>query len=154
MKSKLALAFITSLALGMFAAGFALSGEIELPGMIVLGTLEDKYEPVEFDHLMHTFIAESCADCHHSHQRRKDLDCAGCHAIDNEQFKATVESGFLPCSMCHMGPDPENPAMPSLKVAFHKQCFSCHRDIGNIGKSPKACFQQCHALKSDERRAL
>lgn len=147
MKSKLFMTFLAFVVPAVLAAGVGLSSEMELPGMVVLGSLEDKYEPVNFDHSMHTFIAESCSDCHHSHQRKQDLDCAGCHAIDNEQFKATVESGFLACSMCHLGPDSENPAMPSLKVAYHKQCFGCHRDMGNIGKSPEACSQQCHAGK-------
>lgn len=148
MKKTLVLTVCAGLWLTVLAAGFALGGDAPaMPGSVILGSLEDEYEPVAFDHAMHTFIAESCGECHHSHVKKSELDCSGCHEIGAEQFRKSLASTFMACSMCHGDPDPENPGMPSLKVAYHKQCLGCHKDMGSVGESPKGCTEQCHARK-------
>jgi hypothetical protein len=124
------------------------SSESGLPGMRTLGSISDQYTPVKFDHPKHVMIAGSCAACHHQHQDSKKLNCKDCHAIAPAVFKNSVKSNFLACSACHGAPDPSNPSVPGLKVAYHKQCFSCHRGMGSIGADPKGCTEICHAKKA------
>ncbi len=121
-----------------------------LPGVRVLGSISDKFKPVTFDHAKHVSIADGCATCHHQHQDSKKLNCKECHALDQAAFKNSVKSNFLACSSCHGAPDPAAPAMPGLKVAYHKQCFQCHRGMGNIGTDPKGCAELCHARKAEK----
>ncbi len=119
-----------------------------LPGMRTLGSISDQYTPVKFDHPKHVMIAGNCAACHHQHQDSKKLNCMDCHAISPETFKSSVKNSFLACSACHGAPDAGNPSVPGLKVAYHKQCFSCHRGMGNIGADPKGCTEICHAKRA------
>ena len=118
-----------------------------LPGVRVLGSISDKYKPVVFDHAKHVSIADGCATCHHQHQDSKKLNCRECHALDRAAFKNSVTSNFMACSSCHGAPDPATPSVPGLKVAYHKQCFQCHRGMGNIGTDPKGCAELCHAKR-------
>jgi len=124
------------------------SSESGLPGVRTLGSISDQYAPVKFDHPKHVMIAGNCATCHHQHQDSKKLDCMNCHAIAPSVFKNSVKNNFVACSACHGAPDPSNPSVPGLKVAYHKQCFSCHRGMGNIGADPKGCAEMCHAKKA------
>lgn len=124
------------------------SSESGLPGMRTLGSISDQYTPVKFDHPKHVMIAGSCAACHHQHQDSKKLNCMDCHAIAPSAFKSSVKSNFMACSACHGAYDPSTPSVPGLKVAYHKQCFQCHRGMGNIGSDPKGCTEICHAKKT------
>jgi hypothetical protein len=124
------------------------SSEAGLPGMRTLGSISDQYTPVKFDHPKHVMIAGSCAACHHQHQDSKKLNCTDCHAIAPSVFKSSVKNNFMACSACHGTYDPSTPSVPGLKVAYHKQCFQCHRGMGNIGSDPKGCTEICHAKKA------
>jgi hypothetical protein len=124
---------------GQVAAGPGTTG----PGVVVMDNIEGSMGAVTFDHDAHTFMAEGCASCHHNHGSDNGR-CADCHEIGAEQFKISVRHSFLACGNCHGGIDPDSPGMPSLKVALHNTCLSCHRDMGNIGKSPLGCTEQCH----------
>ena len=137
------LAYATSLVAGDRAAYSA----TRLPGVRVLGSLSEQYAPVTFDHPKHVAIAGSCAACHH-HGNGNTSSCRECHALSPSVFKSSVVHSFMPCSNCHGAPDPENPAMPGLKVAYHKKCFECHRGMGDVGLDPKGCTELCHAGKS------
>jgi hypothetical protein len=117
----------------------------KMPGLVVLDSIEKAYGPVKFDHAMHTFIAGSCGECHHQHGT--DLTCKNCHSIDSSVFKKTVDSSFLPCNTCHGEFNSDMPGMPGLKVAYHAQCFKCHKGMGNVGIDPKGCTEQCHVRK-------
>ncbi len=119
----------------------------EVPGVITLDSLQDKYEAVVFDHGMHTFIAEGCVQCHHEHGSDNSR-CSSCHSIESAQFRDSAAHGFLACRNCHGDFDLEVPGMPGLKVAYHAQCFQCHRGMGNVGNGPEGCTQQCHAKAS------
>lgn len=131
---------------GADASGKSLNGT--KANVIVLNSLEDLYGPVEFDHAMHTNIAEGCWDCHHQHQSVKELACESCHAIDLSVFKKSTNRSYLmPCKTCHGQFEASMPGMPGLKVAYHSQCFNCHRGMGRIGLNPKGCTEQCHAKK-------
>lgn len=118
------------------------------PSVVMLDSLVDEYEAVRFDHGTHAaYFSGGCWDCHHQHVNYKDQPCSGCHAIDTAEFKRTVTSSFISCRSCHGDYDPATPSMPGLKVAYHKQCFECHRGMGNVGKSPAGCTEQCHARR-------
>jgi hypothetical protein len=123
------------------------AGSAELPGMITLDSIQKLYGPVKFDHAMHAGLAESCGKCHHQHNDRAVALCRECHILKPEVFRSSVQQGFLPCSGCHSEYSPDNPAMPGLKVAFHKKCFQCHIGIGQLGSSPKGCAEICHEKK-------
>ena len=126
------------------------SSESGLPGMRTLGSISDQYAPVNFDHPKHVVIAGNCFSCHHQHPDSKKLNCTDCHAIAPAVFKNSVKHNFLACSSCHSAPDPSNPSVPGLKVAYHKQCFSCHRGMGDIGEDPRGCTEICHAKKAEK----
>jgi len=113
------------------------------PGVVVMDNVEGSLGKVTFDHETHTQMADGCASCHHTHGA-DNTRCSGCHGIGPDEFKRTVKDSFLACHNCHGGIDPDNPGMPSLKVALHNTCLACHRDMGDIGKSPTGCTQQCH----------
>ena len=64
----------------------------------------------------------------------------------------SVSQRFIPCNGCHADADPDNPGMPGLKTAYHRQCFTCHRGMGNIGTDPKGCAELCHAKEAGKER--
>ncbi len=117
------------------------------PASVMLDALVDQYEPVNFNHEMHTYIADSCGKCHHVHDPERTRACNSCHALDADAFRGAVQNSFMACRTCHSGYDPDNPGMPALKVAYHKQCFGCHVGIAELGESPKSCAQMCHARR-------
>jgi hypothetical protein len=146
-KTVLILTIVAAIAFAAFTFPVGASGGSG-PGTVVLGSLEDKYEPVRFDHAMHTaYFAKSCGDCHHEHGGYESQPCKGCHDLGADDFKGTVVQSFMSCKSCHGEFNPSVPGMPGLKVAYHKQCFGCHRGMGNVGKSPSGCTEQCHAGK-------
>jgi len=136
----MALMLAPALALTGQASGQELSG----PGIVVMDNIEGSMGAVTFDHNMHTMMAEGCATCHHNHGSDNGR-CAACHDIGIEKFRDSVKDSFMACNNCHDGIDPDSPEMPSLKVALHDTCLSCHRGMGNIGMSPRGCTEQCHA---------
>jgi len=113
------------------------------PGVVVMDNIEGRLGSVTFDHEAHTYMADSCASCHHNHGSENSR-CSGCHEIGAEDFKHSVRDSFMACNNCHGGINPDYPGIPSLKVALHNTCFACHRGMGNIGKSPEGCTEQCH----------
>jgi hypothetical protein len=107
------------------------------------------YTPVKFDHPKHVSIAGNCSACHHEHGMADGLPCKQCHALTPQAFKNSVSHSFMACKNCHGAFDRDNAAMPGLKTAYHKQCFTCHRGMGNIGTDPKGCAEICHAKRAD-----
>jgi len=91
----------------------------EGPGLIVLGTRGNLYEPVRFDHSIHANMGDingGCSNCHHYSPKGK----------------------FPPCRDCHS--QPQTMGQPGLKGAYHRQCMGCHRDWSHS----TACAN-CHA---------
>lgn len=121
-----------------------LSAAANAPGVIVLDSIKDTYGPVKFDHSKHVAIATACSACHHEHAIADGLPCKQCHALTPQAFKNSVNHGFMACKNCHSAVDRDNAGMPGLKTAYHKQCFTCHRGMGNIGMDPKGCTEMCH----------
>jgi DnaJ-class molecular chaperone len=99
------------------------------PEMLILNSLEQRYEPVTFSHGIHTEMTENCATCHH-------------HS----------PAGQTPaCRECHGAPfDPKNLNMPGLKGAYHLQCMGCHREMGG---GPMGC-DECHAKKTSSTKEM
>ncbi|WP_169309216.1 cytochrome c3 family protein [Desulforhopalus sp. IMCC35007] len=115
------------------------------PAEVTMDQLAELYEPVLFDHAMHTEIYD-CSRCHHS----SDLDgqpgeCAPCHS-----GRASREKNK--CSGCHRPDNYDNPSetninainryhidTPGLKASWHLLCRNCHlQDSG-----PTGC-RDCH----------
>ena len=124
------------------------SAAADAPGVRVLDSIKDAYTPVKFDHAKHVSIAGSCSSCHHEHGIADGLPCKQCHAITPQTFKSAVNHSFMACKSCHGAFDRDNAGMPGLKTAYHKQCFKCHKGMGNIGMDPKGCAEMCHARKA------
>ena len=112
--------------------------------VIKLDSLVNIYRPVTFDHEKHTAIANDCGVCHHQHGKNSSLPCHECHTIKTSTFKTTAHGGFMACKNCHGEYDPATPQIPGLKVAYHRQCFQCHRGMADVGISPKGCTNLCH----------
>lgn len=121
----------------------------DAPGKRVLGSLEDRYNPVTFDHPKHVAIAGNCAACHHEHAMGNGLPCKQCHTLTPATFRNSTSRSFFACKSCHNEFDRDNPGMPGLKTAYHRQCFTCHRGMGNIGTDPRGCTELCHARRMD-----
>jgi hypothetical protein len=117
------------------------------PQVVTLSTLTDKYKPVVFDHGKHMAMAGDCGMCHHQHGNNSSLPCKECHALQPSTFKSSAKGGFIACRNCHGAYDPSNPQMPGLKVAYHRQCFQCHRGMNGVGVDPKGCAAMCHAKR-------
>jgi len=133
----------------LLAAAFV-SAAAKEPGLRVLDSLQDIYAPVAFDHPKHVSLAGSCSACHHEHAIADGLPCKQCHALTPQTFKNSANHSFMACSNCHTTADRDNAAMPGLKTAYHKKCFSCHRGMGNIGTDPRGCTEICHARNADK----
>lgn len=118
------------------------------PGVVTLDTISDKYEAVRFDHEKHSSMSGNCGTCHHEHGNSGTLPCKDCHSVSPATFKNSVVNSFRACKNCHVIYDPKNPVMPGLKVAYHKTCFQCHSEMGNVGEDPKGCTEVCHAKKN------
>lgn len=124
-----------------------------MPKTVTLGSLADRYEPVEFDHSEHVDMASACGDCHHQHGTNQLLGCRECHSLDPSAFRRSVNAEtFRPCRECHAGSSPQpDPARTGLMAAYHRACFRCHREVGSVGEDPKGCTEMCHANKETAR---
>lgn len=136
---------VIALLFGM--AGFA--GAVDEPDSVVLDSLANLYEAVEFDHLMHTELGEDCSICHHhtTGTGPENDNCARCHAN-------SPDNDVVACSQCHLA-EPfaaevlleksDNQLLyhkdkPGLKAVYHLNCIGCHEEID----APTGC-QDCHA---------
>lgn len=115
--------------------------------IFILNSISDKYQAVRFNHTKHIDLAGNCGTCHHEHGDNSSLPCKNCHSINNTTFKNSIVNGFMACKNCHGTINPDNPSIPSLKVAYHRACFKCHRGMGEVGLDPKGCTVMCHAEK-------
>jgi hypothetical protein len=118
------------------------------PKGVTIGPLAKYYETVDFDHAMHTDIAENCATCHHHTVGTPALkgECATCHKKEEISEKVA-------CRGCHAaepfssteinrlsdGGKRYHIDMPGLKGAYHLSCLGCHEEQGG----PTGC-EDCH----------
>jgi Class III cytochrome C family len=135
--------------IGSLSTEFAAAeNPIRNPETVTLDALVKTYEPVLFTHARHASVAGQCGSCHHQHGG--SASCKDCHSLSAAAFKESVTNNFTACRNCHGAADRANPGMPSLKVAYHRACFECHKGMGDIGLDPKGCTEMCHAAK-DQR---
>lgn len=116
----------------------------------VLGSLSRLYEPVTFPHAMHTEVAESCSTCHHQHGHIAGVPaCRRCHQLPPEAFKNSLNMASMSsCRNCHADAiNVEAPGVPTLQVAYHLQCLSCHEEADELKGHPENCTSVCHARK-------
>jgi hypothetical protein len=120
-----------------------------MPDTVDLGSLENLYGKVKFDHSKHVSIAGDCAVCHHQATGTpvRDANCARCH-------KKSGAGSVVACKGCHSAHPFSATAMREksksayhidqlgLKGAYHQNCTGCHQKMGG----PTGC-QDCHALK-------
>lgn len=89
----------------------------EPPEVVMIAGLADWFGPVVFPHAVHADLAGDCVSCHHN--------------SDGEA---------VPCATCHeAAPVAAADAPPTLRVAYHRQCVTCHTEAG----APVACGG-CH----------
>lgn len=98
------------------------------PNVVILDELEELYLPVPFDHRGHAhmaMMADGCGVCHHfTPEGAAYPACKTCHEVSAQQRDARK---------------------PNLKVAYHRQCMSCHREWSG-GTDCAAC----HLPKTEE----
>ena len=125
----------------------------DFPDYVVLDSMADLYEGVDFDHEMHADLGEDCAVCHHhtTGTGTQDARCIRCHA----DSPATSE---VACQDCHLSQPFSAEQInrealdlyqyhvdkPGLKAAYHWSCTGCHEAMGG----PTGC-QDCHARTSE-----
>jgi hypothetical protein len=106
----------------------------QIPDHIVIGTLENIFKPVQFDHKLHadmTVMGDGCTTCHHHGEEDVFEPCADCHMT--EEDNASLE-------------------MPTLNGAYHRSCLNCHQDW----TGDHVC-ETCHEkqkLRFNTRKAL
>jgi len=123
----------------------------EGPETIILDSLAQYYEPVEFNHALHLEFAENaCSRCHHHTIGTPSTtrgNCGMCH-------KHESAAGIVACRDCHLAApysagnlkinaetgETYHREKPSLKGAYHQLCVSCHEEMDG----PASC-DGCHA---------
>lgn len=122
----------------------------EGPDEVIIASLAQLYEPVNFPHALHEEVTDSkCAICHHHTLGTpiEDANCMRCHADSGASDEIT-------CQGCHPTNrfeaeylnqiDADNTLFHrdkvSLKAAYHLRCLNCHKamDVAT------GC-QDCHA---------
>ena len=146
-----ATSFLVVCCMMLFAASSHASDTMP-QGIVKLDSIAKLYTAVRFDHPKHVAIAGDCGKCHHQHGNSASLPCRECHNITPATFKSSQKATFMACKNCHGSLDPAAPGMPGLKVAYHRQCFQCHRGMGELGESPKGCVLTCHDKNTQQAK--
>jgi hypothetical protein len=125
----------------------------EPPESVVLDYLHELYEPVHFDHQMHSEMYDCCS-CHHhtTGDGVANKTCERCHS-------GSVPLEDVSCSGCHQYKNTGTPSQavpakgplyhidkPDLKGALHLQCLGCHQSENG----PTGC-QECHEFTPEGR---
>lgn len=126
----------------------------DAPESVTIDYLQDLYEEVNFDHLMHSDTydcnachhntsgtgsrCKNCKKCHASSTSFGDVSCSGCHQYKNIVPTATTETAKN--NIYHID-------KPGLKGALHLQCLGCHR----IENGPVGCLE-CHNFTPSGRK--
>ncbi len=115
--------------LALWALTLSLSAQSSadsVPEVVILDQLESIFEPVIFQHKLHSEMAtmgRGCEICHHNNPGEKIQPCHDCHTTDAERHDLN---------------------QPTLNGAYHRQCLSCHKEW----ESREVC-ETCHARKAE-----
>ena len=82
-----------------------------------------------FSHSDHVGHGLACTECHHIYKDGKNVWEEG-NAVQK-------------CGECHDA-EKKNGNAPNLKIAFHDQCQSCHKNVGSEDKAPVKKCNSCH----------
>ena len=86
--------------------------------------------PVRFSHLDHSESYDvACTECHHDYQDGKNVWKEG--------------DPVKKCFVCH-NPLKNEGDVKKLKLAFHKNCKYCHKDLAKKGISKDAPYKKCN----------
>lgn len=117
----------------------------DIPEIVTIKTLMNKYEPVKLPHrqivtaLFSNVKNNKLANYFHS---EKGTICQGCHHNSPAAKKPPS------CASCHGRPfNEKDPFKPGLMAAYHRQCMECHKAMG-INKPVSTDCIACHAKKS------
>ncbi|HAX98534.1 MAG TPA: hypothetical protein DCY12_06530 [Candidatus Atribacteria bacterium] len=117
-----------------------------LPEILEINTIENKYLPVKFSHFNHikklTEVSEKNKLSNYFHCNQMTI-CMGCHH-HSELYPAKA---VPPCNTCHRINAQENENPPALQGAYHRQCIACHKEM-KVG--PTDCNNGCHLPKKSE----
>ena len=131
-----------------FLAAPAFGAGGDTPASVLIDSLSQLYNGVDFDHELHIGVEEDCSVCHHHGFGNgvADKQCARCHS----DSKGTSS---VACNDCHvkepftvehireMEADPHryHIDMTGLKAAYHLRCLNCHVEM----EAPTGCVD-CH----------
>ncbi len=137
-KPVIAIAFL--LACFFFSFTFGVLVADEMPAFIEIDQgvyKSDRKGPVPFEHEMHMADFEiACNKCHHVYKDGKNVWEGG--------------DPVKKCASCH-DPIKSKGDVKNLRLAFHKNCKGCHRELKKEGISDDAPFRKCsgcHKKKS------
>ena len=134
MKSK---KFVTAVILSIFLMfGFLqiglIAGEDEPPDEITINNEGYKFKrrgPVHFEHLSHSEDYDiACNECHHDYQDGKNVWQEG--------------DPVNKCIDCH-DPNESDGNIKNLRLSFHRNCKTCHKDMAREGITEDAPFKKC-----------
>jgi hypothetical protein len=140
-----------TLILVVLAVSLPFSGmarNLDLPDTVILDKLVNLYQGAEFDHEMHTEIAEDCTLCHHHSVGipATDEKCARCHNTESvlERVACGDCHAVEPFSAQYLSEKEAETGLyhvdkPGLKAAYHLNCLNCHVEMGG----PEGC-EDCH----------
>ena len=90
----------------------------------------DRKRPVRFSHLDHSESYDvACTECHHDYQDGKNVWKEG--------------DPVKKCFVCH-NPLKSEEKVKNLKLAFHRNCKNCHKDLAKKGISKDAPYRKCN----------
>ncbi len=114
-KSKLTLSLVTL-------------GVISLAGLLIAGK-QSIFRPGPVS-AAHSFIAESCSECHVGFRGPSPQLCEGCHQGPRHHANQVADP---PCVDCHV----EHRALPRVALVDNRQCNGCHSDLKTLDPATK-----------------
>ncbi len=138
--------FITLLAVTLLGS---MASAADMPDRVIIDSMSEMFEAVEFDHTMHTELGEDCSACHHHTTGTGTTDerCISCHATSDEVATVACRDCHIeaPFSSEHINQKSQDAYTfhidsPGLKAAYHWNCLGCHEEMDG----PTECAD-CHA---------
>ena len=116
----------------LFVTGLYAEDEQAVPEEITINTEgynPDRKGPVPFTHLDHVENYDvACKDCHHDYEDGKNIWEEGDYVNK--------------CIECH-DPNESDEDIKNLRLSFHRNCKTCHKNAAKEGISDEAPFRKC-----------
>ena len=126
------------LMLGFLQIGL-IAGEDEPPDEITINNEGYKFKrrgPVQFDHASHSEDFEiACNECHHDYEDGKNVWKEG--------------DPVNKCIDCH-DPNENDGKVKNLRLSFHRNCVTCHKNMAIEGITEDAPFKTCSGCHERE----